>query len=175
MSRERAHANATNQGPRPRPEETHINIPEGTVVELEAARAISPCELDEGDEVSFRVALPLTVDGVVLIAAGAAAVGRVTEAAAGRGRRADLTWGVKEMTTPDGTTFAVRLSFTLTYECDEPDGRDAKAAALMFPVAPLALAYGSRQWPSAYIPALGHCRASVRGDVLARGVRDEED
>lgn len=173
MSRERAHANATNPGPRP--EETHINIPEGTVVDLEAARAISPCELDEGDEVSFRVALPLTVDGVVLIAVGAAAVGIVTAAAAGRGRRADLTWGVKEMTTPDGATFAVRLSFTLTYECDEPDGRDAKAAALMFPVVPLALAYGSRQWPRAYLPARGHCRASVRGDVPARGVRDEED
>ncbi len=70
MTRERAHANATTSQPLPRPEETHINIPEGTVTELEAARAISPCELKEGDAVSFRLALPLTLDGVVFIAAG---------------------------------------------------------------------------------------------------------
>ena len=61
-------------------EQVAVKILPSSVVELEAVHAISLKDVRTGDAIPFRVACPVIVDGVTIIAAGTMAMGVITEA-----------------------------------------------------------------------------------------------
>ena len=65
-----------------------VKIPDGTVLEVETAYAVSSQDVKAGDAISFRVVNPLVVDGATVIRQGATATGRVVRAKKGRAFRA---------------------------------------------------------------------------------------
>jgi hypothetical protein len=155
-------------------EQVAVKILDGTVVELEAANALSSRDVRTGDAIQFRVACPMIVDGMTLIAAGTMATGVVTEAekCSHCGQLGKITWNVKELLTVDGTPIPLQLSVSLIdTEHSRTDEREMAAASLMFPVPSLALSFFTKERNDTVIRS-GQCfRAFVRGDINVRGPR----
>lgn len=142
---------------------------DGTVVELETTHVISSKDVRTGGAIPFRVACPVTVDGVTLIAAGTLAMGVITavEKCGRCGQPIKMAWNVKEAIAVDGTFIRLQLSVRLSgSEHSRTDDREMVAASLMFPGAPLALLFLSRQRENMVLIRSGErFLASVQGDM----------
>jgi hypothetical protein len=133
-----------------------VQVPTGTVVELETAYTINSQLVRTGDAVSFRVVNPVIVEGQVVIEKGATATALVTKAERNGhwGRAGRITWIMKEVTAADGSR--VPLQFTGHVV---GDSKGAKVAAqtvifgsLMLFAAPLALTSGFKRGENAIVP-----------------------
>jgi hypothetical protein len=149
-------------------EQVAVKILDSTVVELEAVQTISSKDVTEGDAIPFRVARPLIVDCVTVIAAGTVAMGVITEAEESDryGQPGKIAWDVKELIAVDGTAIPLQLSVRLSAsEHSRTDEREMAAASLMFPVASLALLLFATRGENAVIRSGQRFRAFVRGDI----------
>lgn len=136
------------------PQTRHLKIPAGTPIEIEAAYTVSSVNVRPYDFLSFRVLVPVKVDGVTLIEEKALVTGRVVEAKRGGrwGKAGKLSWIMVDVV-------AVDLSRVLVQPHNElPQGPDrirgishggevaAKAAilgAVFPPLAPMAVLSGA--------------------------------
>ena len=77
-----------------RPERRELTIPAGTALEIAAANTVRSVDMRPNDFLSFRVLVPVQVDGVTLIEKDALVTGRVVESKRGGrwGKAGKLSW-----------------------------------------------------------------------------------
>jgi len=147
-----------------------LKLPQGTPLDVEMAYAISSQEVRAGELISFRVVNPVLVDGVVVIAVGATATGRVVKASRGGhwGRAGRIAWTMQDVTAVDGTRIPLASSAGRVVG----DSKGAKVAtqmiltgALLPLIAPVALLHGFKRGENAFVPAGKRFEVSVGKDV----------
>jgi hypothetical protein len=151
-------------GAKPSPFQTRqLKIPAGTPVEIEAAYAVSSLDVRPEDLISFRVIVPIKVDGVTVIERYSLVTGRVVEAKRGRhwGRAGKLSWIMQDVVAVDLTRVALQArndpaagknGVKGTSHGGEVATRMIVFGALMWPIAPLMLVQGFKRGENAVLP-----------------------
>jgi hypothetical protein len=145
-----------------------ITIPAGTKMDIEAAYTVSSFDVHPGELLSFRVLVPVKVDGADVIEKGALVTARVVEASRGRhwGKAGHLAWTMVDVVAADGTRIPVqiegapatsqgRTSVKGTSHGGEVATRTILMGVLLapvFPIAPLALTSGFKRGDNAILP-----------------------
>jgi hypothetical protein len=147
-----------------------VKIPAGTLVEIEAVRTVVSSDIDAGSAISFTVVTPVKIDGVIVIAAGALATGRVLKAKRGGrwGRAGQLAWSMQDVEAVDGTK--ILLQFTRRQKGDSKAGTVTTGVIvtglLLIPIAPIGLLWGFKRGEDAFISAGRRYDVVVRADSL---------
>ncbi len=164
----------------PAKESVPIKIPAGTPIEVESAYTVSSIHVKAGELLSFRVLIPVTVDGVVAIEKGALVTARITLAKRGGrwGKAGRLSWTMQDVIAVDNTRLPLAPETSIrnpdwillkpkgkknestmgqgTVKGDSHKGEVALktvvAAAIFPPLAPLALMNGFRRGENAVLP-----------------------
>jgi hypothetical protein len=143
-----------------------LKIPAGTSLDIEATYTVSSLDFRPGDYLSFRVLVPVMIDGVTLIDKNSLVTGRVVEAKRGGhwGKAGRLTWTMQDVVATDGTRVPLQA------QKDLPAGRSGVKGtshggevatktvlmgallASLFPIAPLALLSGFKRGENAVLP-----------------------
>ena len=140
-----------------------LTIPAGTPVEIEAAYSVSSRDMRPGEFLSFRVLVPIRIDGVTLIDPYSLVTARVVQAKRGGhwGKAGKLTWMMQDVVAADLTRV------TLTARQNLPSGQNGISGtshggevaaktivfgALLFPISPLALMSGFKRGEDAILP-----------------------
>ena len=89
------------QSPGSRP----VKIPAGTPIEVEVAYTVSSLDIRPGELLSFRVLIPIIIDGVTAIERDALVTARVTLAKRGGhwGKSGRLAWAMEDVVAADNT------------------------------------------------------------------------
>jgi len=147
-----------------------VRLLHGTPLDIEMAYTISSQEVRAGELISFRVVNPVLVDGVVVIAVGATATGRVVKASRGGhwGRAGRIAWTMQDVTAVDGTRIPLASSAGRVVG----DSKGAKVAtqmiltgALLPLIAPVALLHGFKRGENAFVPAGKRFEVTVGKDA----------
>ncbi len=112
----------------PPPEIVEVEVPAGTVLELELLTALDSGVNQPGDEIQARTLSPIYVEGGLVLDSGALVEGRVTEAkASGRVKgRAVLGFTFERLATPGG-----RKKIRTSYVAQEAESGKKKDAAVI--------------------------------------------
>ena len=150
-----------------------LNIPDGTLVEIEAPYRLSSKDFKPKDTISFRVVNPVKVNGITLIEQGATATGRIEKAKRGGhfGRAGLFVWTMHTVTAVDGSQVPLRVVPVRL----KGDSKSAKVAtqmiitgALLPFIAPVALLHGFKRGEDAFIPAGKRYSIFVNGEPTVR-------
>ena len=137
---------------------TVLQIPDGTLIEIEAPYTYNSQYFKPKDEISFRVVNPIKLNGVTVIEQGATATGRIEKSKRGGhfGKAGLLLWTMETVTAVDGSQIPLRTTSVRL----RGDSKGAKVAtqmiitgALLWPIAPVVLLHGFKRGKNAYIPA----------------------
>ena len=159
-----------------------VKLPAGTIIDIESAYTVSSLDLKPNEYLSFRVLIPVKIDGFTVIERDALVTGRVVEAKRGGhwGKAGRLSWTMVDVVAVDGTRPPVRS------QKDLPDGRNgikgtshgAEVAtktivlgalmAPLFPIAPLALMSGFKRGESAVLPEGKRFVVFVQSDTVVK-------
>jgi len=131
-----------------------LRIPAGTTLEIETAYTVISSNVRKHDFLSFRVLVPVKVDGVTLIEKDALVTGRVIEAKRGGrwGKSGKLSWVMLDVVAVDLSRVPVQPHQELAGGSDRISGIShggevaAKAvimSAIFFPLAPVAIIGGA--------------------------------
>ncbi len=151
-----------------------LQIPDGTLVEIEAPYQVNSKEFKPNDEISFRVLNPIKINGVTVIEQGANATGRIEKAKRGGhfGKAGLLVWTMQTVTAVDGSQIRLRAA----PERLRGDSKAAKFAtqmiitgALLPFIAPVALLHGFKRGKDAFIPAGKRYDVFVNGEAVVQG------
>jgi len=136
----------------PRPQTAKVQIPAGTVIQIEVASPVSSADAGEGDKVRFLVSRRVLVSGIVVIDRGAVASAHVVKSkpAAAWGRGGLLGWVLEDVVAVDGTRVPIKLT-------DRLAGKNRSRA-----VVAAAIATGAMVLP--YTPPVGLIWALKKGD-----------
>jgi len=144
-----------------------LKLAAGTPIDIEAAYTVSSIDLKPGDLLTFRVLVPIVVDGVMAIDKGSLVTARVAEAkrAGHWGKAGRLNWTMQDVVAVDLTRVPLQA------QNDLPNGRNGikgtshggevatktivlgALLAPVFPIAPLALMSGFKRGEDAVLPA----------------------
>jgi hypothetical protein len=144
-----------------------LKLPAGTSIDVEAVYTVSSLDLKPGDLLSFRVLVPIVVDGVTVIDKGSLVTARVAESkrAGHWGKAGRLSWTMQDVVAADLTRVPLQA------QKDMPSGRNGVRGtshggevatktivmgallAPVFPIAPLALMSGFKRGEDAVLPA----------------------
>ena len=82
-----------------------LKIPAGTPIEVEVAYTVSSLDIKPGELLSFRVLIPVIIDGVTAIEKGALVTARVTLSKRGGhwGKAGRLAWAMEDVVAADNT------------------------------------------------------------------------
>ncbi len=82
-----------------------LKIPAGTQIEVEVAYTVNSLDLKAGERISFRVLVPVVIDGVKVIEEGALVTARITQAKRGGhwGKAGKLAWSMEDVVAADAT------------------------------------------------------------------------
>ena len=150
-----------------------LQIPDGTLIEIEAPYRVNSKEFKPNDEISFRVINPIRVNGVTVIEQGATATGRIEKAKRGGhfGKAGLLVWSMQTVTAADGSQVPLRT----VQQRLRGDSKAAKVAtqmivtgALLPFIAPVALLHGFKRGKDAFIPAGKRYDVFVNGDAVIK-------
>ncbi len=139
-------------------EREQLQIPDGTLIELEAPYTYKSIDFKPNDKISFRVVNPITLNGTTLVEAGATATGLIVKAKRGGhwGKAGLFVWTMQTVTAVDGSQIPLRVAQVRL----RGDSKGAKVAtqmiitgALMPFIAPVALLHGFKRGKDAFIPA----------------------
>ena len=145
------------------PPPRELKLPAGTPIDIEATYTVSSIDFRSGDYLSFRVLVPVMIDGITLIDRGSLVTGRVVEAKRGGhwGKAGRLSWTNQDVVATDGTRVPLQA------QKDLPTGRNGIKGtshggqvatttvlfgALLFPLSPLALMSGFKRGENAVLP-----------------------
>lgn len=136
----------------PIPETARVQIPAGTMVEVEAASPVSSADVGERSAITFLVSRQVVVNGVVVIARGARARAHLVNSkrAGAWGRGGSLEWVLEDVVAVDGTRVPIKLS-------DRVEGKNRSKA-----VVAAAIVTGAAVFP--YTPPAGLIWALKKGD-----------
>lgn len=78
-------------------------VPAGTLIEVEVAYTVNSLDVKAGEHISFRVVVPVVVDGVTLIERDALVTARVIKAKRGGhwGKAGKLVWAMEDVVAAD--------------------------------------------------------------------------
>ena len=156
-----------------------LKIPAGTALEIECAYTVNSLDLHPEDLISFRVLVPIKVDGITVIEKNSLVTGRVVQAKRGGhwGKAGKLSWIMQDVVAVDLTRVPLKATNDL------PDARNGvkgtshggQVAAemivfgslLMF-AAPLVLMSGFRRGENAVVPEGKRFVVFVRSDTVVR-------
>ena len=150
-----------------------VNIPAGTVVEIEVACDIRSRNVNKGDQIKFRLVDHLNVDSVVVIAAGAPVTFTVYETE-GHQQSAGLKWSTGEVIAVDGTQVPLQIldEIESNIELEEMDRQAIMASALFFPCPTLLLLYGFKRRGNSYFSAGKRYHALIQEDLTILASKD---
>ena len=166
---------ATPAPPQPR----ELKLPAGTPIDIEATYTVSSIDFRSGDYLSFRVLVPVMIDGVTLIDKGSLVTGRVVEAKRGGhwGKAGRLSWTIQDVVATDGTRVPLQAQKDLptgrngikgTSHGGEVATRTVLFGALLFPLSPLALMTGFKRGENAVLPEGKRFIVYVQSDTAVR-------
>ena len=159
-----------------------VRIPAGTAIDVESAYTVSSLDLRPNEYLSFRVLIPVKVDGDTVIEKGALVTARVVESKRGRhwGKAGKLSWEMVDVVAVDGTRPPVqalkdladsRTGIKGTSHGAEVATKTIVLGALMaplFPIAPLALMSGFKRGESAVLPEGKRYVVYVKSDTVVK-------
>jgi hypothetical protein len=178
-----------------------IKIPAGTPIEVEVAYTVSSLDIRPGELLSFRVLIPVIVDGVTAIEKDALVTARVTLGMRGGhwGKAGRLAWVMEDVVAVDNTRVLLdpathsRNEALWSLERKSKEGRtDTQlsqgsvkgtshkgevttktiiAAAIFPPLAPLALMNGFRRGENAVLPEGKRFVVAVRNESSVSATR----
>jgi hypothetical protein len=135
------------------PARRELKIPAGTTLEIETAYTVISSNVRKHDFLSFRVLVPVKIDGVTLIEANALVTGRVVEAKRGGrwGKAGKLSWTMLDVVAVDLSRVPVQPHQELPGGTNRiagisHGGEVAARTAMMsvfFPLAPIAVIGGA--------------------------------
>ena len=175
-----------------------VKLPAGTPIDVEAAYTVSSLYVKPGELLSFRVLIPVTVNGVVVIDKDALVTARVTVAKRGGhwGKAGRLAWSMQDVIAVDNTRvplapetsvrnpewLILKAKDNKNKETDMGQGsvkgtshgkevatRTIIAAAIFPPLAPLALMNGFRRGENAVLPEGKRFVVVIRNDSSVAG------
>jgi hypothetical protein len=84
---------------------TELKIPAGTPIEVEVAYTVNSLDVRPGERISFRVLVPIMIDGVTVIERDALVTARITKAKRGGhwGKAGKLVWSMEDVVAADNT------------------------------------------------------------------------
>lgn len=156
-----------------------VQIPAGTVVEVETASPVSTANADKGNRMTFLVSRQVFVNDVLVIARGALATGRVIKSkrAGAWGRGGTLDWTMEDVVGVDGTRIPIQLS-------DQVKGTNRSAAvvaaaivtgAIVFPYSPpVGLIWGLKKGEEAVLYESEKSSAKVSSNTEVAGSLPED-
>ncbi len=82
-----------------------VVVPSGTLLEVEAAYTVNSLDLKPGERISFRVLIPVMVDGTTVIEKGALVTARIVKSQRGGhwGVGGKLVWNMEDVVAVDNT------------------------------------------------------------------------
>ena len=82
-----------------------LTLPAGTPLEVEVAYTVNSLDLKPGEHISFRVLVPILINGVAVIEEGALVTARVTQAKRGGhwGKGGKLAWSMEDVVAVDNS------------------------------------------------------------------------
>ncbi|HMJ25569.1 MAG TPA: hypothetical protein VK475_07055 [Pyrinomonadaceae bacterium] len=154
----------------------------GTSIEIEAAYSVNSLEVRPNDYVSFRVLVPIQVDGVTVIDKQSLVTGRVVEAKRGGhwGKAGKLSWSMVDVVAVDLTRVPVQA------QQDLPNGNRISGTshggrvatemivfgALLWPIAPVVLMSGFKRGENAVLPQGKRFIVFVKSDTVVRAAAE---
>ena len=156
-----------------------FKIPAGTPLEIETAYTVDSQHVRSEDLISFRVLVPIKIDGVTLIEKYSLVTGRVVEAKRGQhwGRAGKLSWIMQDVVAVDLTRVPLQA---------RNDSTDAKNAvkgtshagqvatemivfgSLMWVIAPVVLLHGFKRGENALLPEGKRFIVFVKQDTVVK-------
>ncbi len=156
-----------------------FKIPAGTPIEVEVAYTVNSLDVKPGERISFRVLIPIMIDGVTVVDKGALVTARIMQAKRGGhwGKAGKLAWNMEDVIAADNSRVALapetssrddklwslenknatnepkkgRGSVTGTSHGAEVATKTIVAGALFPPLAPLALIHGFKRGENAIL------------------------
>jgi len=91
--------------PSPDAVRSEVKLPAGTPIEVEVAYTVNSIDVKPGERISFRVLVPIVIDGVTLIGEGALVTARITQAKRGGhwGKGGRLVWSMEDVIAVDNS------------------------------------------------------------------------
>ena len=82
-----------------------LTLHAGTIIDVEVAHTINSLDVKRGERISFRVLVPIVVDGVTVIDKDALVTARVTDAKRGGhwGKAGKLSWSMEDVVAVDNS------------------------------------------------------------------------
>jgi hypothetical protein len=82
-----------------------LKIPAGTPIEVEVAYTVNSLDVNPGERISFRVLIPIMIDGMTVIERDALVTARITSAKRGGhwGKAGKLVWSMEDVVAVDNT------------------------------------------------------------------------
>jgi hypothetical protein len=153
-----------------------VQIPEGTVIEVETATATSSAKAVAGGSITFLAKRPVFVNNVLVIDRGAVARARVVKAKSARawGRAGMLAWELEYVVAIDGTRIPIALSGKQkgANRTALMAGGALATGALIFPYSsPVALIWGLKKGDEAVLRGSRVFAASVRAETDIAGIQ----
>lgn len=153
-----------------------VRIPEGTVIEVESARAVSSARAPVGSSISFAVTKRVFVNNVLVIERGSLARARVVKSKPAKrlGRAGMLAWEMEYVVAVDGSRIPVRLAGEQkgTNRSAAIAGGAAATGALFFPyTSPIALIWGLKKGEEAVLRGSRVFAANVTSDTEVSGLQ----
>jgi hypothetical protein len=172
-----------------------VKIPAGTPIEVEVAYTVSSLDMRPGELLSFRVLVPIIIDGVTVIERDALVTARVTLSKRGGhwGKSGRLVWAMEDVVAADNTRVLLdpathsRNDVLWSLENKDKAGKSSNtqsrggikgtshktevvtktviAAAIFPPLAPLALIHGFKRGENAVLPEGKRYVVAVRNEA----------
>jgi len=154
----------------------HVQIPEGTVIEVETASATSSAKAVTGSSITFLAKRRVFVNNVLIIERGAIARARVMKAKSARawGRAGMLAWEMEYVVAVDGTRIPISLRGKQngTNRTAVMAGGALATGALIFPyTSPVALIWGLKKGDEAVLRGSRVFAATVRTKTEIAGIQ----
>ena len=82
-----------------------VKLSAGTLIEVEVAYTVNSLDVKPGERISFRVLVPIVIDGVTVIERDALVTARITQAKRGGhwGKAGRLVWSMEDVVAADAT------------------------------------------------------------------------
>ena len=153
-----------------------VEIPQGTVIEVETATATSSAKAAAGDSITFLTTRRVYVNDVLVIDRGSVARARVVKVKNARawGRAGMLAWELEYVVAVDGTRIPITLSGKQTgaSRAAAVAGGAVATGALIFPYSsPVALIWGLKKGDEAVLRGSKVFGATVRTKTEIAGIQ----
>jgi hypothetical protein len=160
-------------------ERREIKIPAGTPLEIETAYTIDSQYVRPEDLISFRVLIPIKLDGVTVIEKYSLVTGRIVQAKRGGhwGKAGKLSWTMQDVVAVDLTRVPLQARNDLADAKNSVKGTSHGGevathmivfGALMWPVAPLVLMHGFKRGENAILPEGKRFVVFVQKDTVVK-------